>query len=191
MSAVFVTSYGELSPAAATRVVRNAMRVFAPATRSTEAYEVVEVVRRDGFAFIGEGHPADCSRALDTLREGDCKGEVFVSAVEGAARLKAKVATALGASPEDAFADREPGTVTPIREGGRVNPAEPKISDIARRTSLAVLAQANGNPMQAGGYVANLMRATEQQDFYMEVVHALNEVFPWVLGALRKDQLIP
>lgn len=185
MAALFLTGLGGHTRLNATKHVREAMKVFDSAATASDAYRVTSVVHREGFALLGETDDPDRMIAAAAVLEHNSLPYAMFSTVErGTLRLSSQQMTANGATPEEVFATTAadaPGDPDED-EGAPVRELTPEV----RRVALAIVAMADGNPLTAGGYIINLARASGQERYWLDVLLALGEVFPWVVAIIQE-----
>lgn len=165
------------------KAIRDALRLWNPEANAAQAKGVLDVFDVLGYSHVGTSDdPTLLAAATRALEAAGIHAEVDYDTERHDRRRNAAKAAAEGLTPEAVF-KAQAEVETP---GPNPNPqVEGKAVLPATQTALVLMAQANGNPLQAAAFAANLGRSTGQMDFYAEVMTILTLTFPWLYGMLQ------
>lgn len=186
MTTLWITGMQRGNRLARLKAVREAMRAFDAEADIQSASDALVALRRQGFAFVGEGDEDAVSAAEGILAGVGVRHKRDLDPDTYAAKLRAKAMTAAGATPEEVFASEAPGAATEVAVE-----SEPLWStQQAYDTAMVLLAMCDGSPLKAAGEAQLLMRSTGQDDLFADVIRVFCHVFPVTEEILKANGVV-
>lgn len=163
--------------------VRKALAFFGTPASLTEAQEIIDTFKSDGFAFLGvtEDEPG-LTKLQEDLADLDCGTARDIDPVKWVRGIQARRMTQRGATPEQVFRKLAPGTPSEPQK----MPEKVILPPEAYETAIALMGTCEGNSLKAAATARNLGVTTGNQALYRDVIRALVKTFPWLETPARE-----
>jgi hypothetical protein len=170
---LFITKIPEQNHVTTLKQIREILCMTTAAATMQDAQQVFQTFKEHKFSFVGLFEDsAALNAARDQLEDW---------------RYETKVNLEIEKKQEIAVAKRFAVREVPDPEP---EPSKPAIGGGAQEVALVLMANCDGNPLQAAALAIALARVAGNADMYEAVVMVLRNAFPWLTEMMRHQEML-